>query len=325
MKKIITIIIVLSCIIGCGIWMFHSSPTTFFELSGYNLADSKFFGDSIISSNDGHLIFFDKKGNVIKEYNDVFVNWIYAIPEEGLIIAGNSNYELRKIVVDADYQIISNDILFESNNLMIDPTIMKTKSGKWILSYVEVQGAVNNADINSENGLYTVHVYESNDLIEWRQMGDIVSENNNIEDGDMFESDGKIYYLYEKETFDKMPSEICMKCSEDECRSWSEERIVIPADGDNEMAGVFVNKNKINLYYSSDLNNPGMSYNGAVIYKAQYDIDFYNEKINMPINISENGGILLYDIYVKGNRLYFLYSRNYLTENTLVYGVREYD
>lgn len=325
MKKKFMVLVLACAVIGCGIWRFCPNPTIFFELSEYNLADSKLFGNVVVSSNSGHLIFFDKKGNVIKEYEAIYANWIYAIAEEGIIVVANSKYELRKIIVDAKYNVISNDILFTSDNLMIDPTIMRMKNGQWILSYVEIQGTVNNADVNSENGIYTVHVFKSSDLIEWEKMTDIVSEKKNIEDGDMFECNGKIYYLYEKEILDKMPSEICMRYSEDGCTSWSNERVVIPANGDNEMAGIVVDGDKIILYYSSDLEKPGLSYNGASAYKAIYDLDFLNEEINIPVDIPENQGILLYDIYLADNKLYFLYARNYLTENTLVFGEREYD
>ena len=173
------------------------------EFSDYALTDSKFFGDVIMSGNNGHLIFLDKEGNILKEHEDVLVNWICGDAQAGVIIAGNVQYELRKIEVDSEYNVISNKVLFKSEYLMIDPTIVQLEDGTWILSYVEIQGTVNNADANCENGVYTVYVYKSRDLCQWEFVSNPVSEKRNIEDGDMFELDEKVYYLYEKESLDK--------------------------------------------------------------------------------------------------------------------------
>lgn len=289
-----------------------------FGAKAHTLSDSKFYKNAIVSGSSGHLIFFDKDSMILREYEDILVNWIYTIPEENLIIACNGNRELRKIVVDSQYNVLSNDVLFESENLMIDPTIVKTSKGQWILTFVEVQGTVNNANANVENGRYTVHAYQSQDLIEWEQIGDIVSENHNIEDADMFELDGWLYYIYEKEKLDKKPSEICMKYSDDEGGTWSEEKIVVPADGDNEPAGIIIEGEEIHLYYSSDFENPGTSYNGASIYKAVYNKDFSEGEINIPVKALKGGGILLYDVCKGEDGMYFLYSKNYLTENLLI-------
>lgn len=318
MKKI-NILFFICCILSaCGIRSFRSNPSVHLELNGYNLADSKLFNDAILSSNNGHLIFFDFNGSIIKEYEDVLVNWSYAYPEEGLIIAGNWNKEIRKIVLDKDYEVISNDILFASDCLMIDPTIIKTDQGKWILSFVEIQGNINNSDENEENGVYTVHVYDSDDLINWNKISEIVSVNNNIEDGDMLEYNGRIFYLYEKESFDKKPSEICIKYSEDEGRTWSKEEIIVEGIADNEMASAWIEDDYLILYYSSDIENAGESYNGAKIYRAQFNLDDSDSKSFIPVDIQENEGVLLYDVYKCNNENRYLYSRNYLTENILV-------
>ena len=316
-KNAIVIVLVLITIIY-GIRSIRPNPSACFELSEYNLADSKFFGDTIISSNNGHLIFFDFKGNIIKEYEDVFVNWICSYPEEGLIIAGNSNKEIQKITIDNNYNIVSIDVIFTCENLMIDPTIIKTDSGKWILTYVEIEGNVNNADENEENGLYTVHSYSSDDLNDWKRLSDIVSEHNNIEDGDMIEYNNCLFYLYEKESFDKKQSEICIKYSEDRGETWSEEKIIIEGIADNEMAAVKIEDNCLILYYSSDVENVGERYNGAKVYKAQFDLELSNSEAFIPIDFEENEGVLLYDVYEKNTGNKYLYSRNYLTENTLI-------
>ena len=289
-----------------------------FGAKAHTLLDSKFYKNAIVSGSSGHLIFFDKDSMILREYEDILVNWIYTIPEENLIIAGNGNRELRKIVVDSQYNVLSNDVLFQSVNLMIDPTIVKTSDGKWILTFVEIEGTVNNADANVENGRYTVHAYCSQNLTEWEKMGDIASEKHNIEDADMFELDGCLYYIYEKEKLDKKPSEICMKYSDDEGGTWSEEKVVVPVDGDNEPAGIIIEGEEIHLYYSSDFENPGTSYNGASIYKAVYNKDFSEGEINIPVKALKSGGILLYDVCKGEDGMYFLYSKNYLTENLLI-------
>lgn len=318
MKKI-SILFIICCILSaCGIRSFRSNPSVHLELNGYNLADSKLFDDVILSSSGGHLIFFDFNGNIIKEYEDVPVNWMYALPEAGLIIAGNSNKEIRKIKMDSDYTILSNDIIVTSENLMIDPTVIKIEEGNWLLTYVEIEGNVNNSDINSENGLYTVHLLESEDLMVWNEISVIVSQNNNIEDGDMFEYKNRLFYLYEIETYDKRPSRICMKYSEDQGISWSNEIILIPDNADNEMAASWIEDDWLILYYSSDLNEPGASYNGAEVYKAEFKLDFSETELSIPVDIAESEGILLYDVKKEKDDIRYLYSRNYLTENILV-------
>ena len=198
------------------------------------------------------------------------------------------------------------------------PTIIKMQSGKWILTYIEIDGNINNADENEENGLYTVQVYGSDDLNHWDKISEIVSEHRNIEDGDMIEYDGRLFYLYEKESFDKKPSEICIKHSEDEGRTWSKEEIIINEIADNEIASAWIEDECLILYYSSDMENVGESYNGAKVYKAQFNLVYSDSKTFIPVDIQENEGVLLYDVYKYNTENKYLYSRNYLTENILV-------
>lgn len=325
LRKIFAIIVValLFALTGCASWnggTSDSGNTTLFEITGKKISDSKLYNDVIISGNSGHLIFFNKKGGVIKEYPDVHVNWIYAQPDEGFIIAGNGDKEIRKITFDNHENITGNEVLFTSSNLLIDPIVFKASDDQWILTYTEIEGTVNNADPAVANGVYTVRCFATRDFKTFTPLSDIVHDNHNIEDGDIVENAGKLYYIYEKETLDKAPSALCAKSSSDGGKTWSDPVELVPAKADNEPASVFVNDDgSFTLYYSSDYADVGKTYNGASIYRADFTADLTQTDSYVPVDIGESGGILLYDVEKEQDgKMLYLYARNYLTDNTLV-------
>ena len=54
-----------------------------FRLEHFGNGDAKFFCDGIITGK-GHLMLLGLDGNIKKEYDDLAVNWIDGIEEEGL-------------------------------------------------------------------------------------------------------------------------------------------------------------------------------------------------------------------------------------------------
>ena len=73
------------------------------------------------------------------------------------------------------------------------------------------------------------------------------------------------------------------------------------------------------MYYSSDKENPGNSYNGASAYVAFFDENFeklveYDEKIRM----RDNFGIRLYEVKKIQDEVYFMFAQNYMTDKDFV-------
>lgn len=175
-----------------------------------------------------------------------------------------------------------------------------------------------NADSNAANGTYTVHTYTSKDLKNWEYHSDILTCQNNLEDGDILYENGILYYVFEKEMYDKGPSSLNVISSADGGFTWSGEKEILPADADHEPAACLPDKSSYTLYYSSDSQNPGKSYASASVYKIKLDREFTPSASAVPIDLQEKQGILLYDVSIKNKESYFLYSQNYLTDNRLI-------
>ena len=154
-----------------------SSIETLCTITTPKMGDSKLFFDKILASTDGHLILFNFDGSIFKEFTNIPTNWIYPCESEHFVIAGNFNNEIRMVQFNEDYSVKSDKVLFRSSNLMIDPVILKA-DGKYLLTYTEIEGNVNNGDPSVENGVYMVRCYESQDLETWNKVSD------------MFEKDG---------------------------------------------------------------------------------------------------------------------------------------
>lgn len=311
--------IILALVVFIGGCSDKNENKILFEIKDKKITDSKFYNQDIVSGIDGHLVFLNESGNIIKEYPDVKVNWIYAYPEEKLLAIANNNQEVRIIKLNENYDILSDDLIVSTENLMIDPTIIKTQNGKWILTITEIIGSVNEADINKQNGNYTIKCFTSDNLNDWQYITNIISDNRNLEDGDIYEFNSTIYFLFERESRDKNPSGIFLKSSLDGGYTWSNEKELVPSVADNEMSTLIKNNNGYTLYYSSDYGNVGKSYNIAKIYTASFDQDFNAINLYNLLDIDEKNGIRLYDVAQidKESKLY-LYSKNYLTENRLV-------
>lgn len=285
-------------------------------ISKMHNGDAKFYKDKIVTSVDSVLTLVDGKGQ-IRKYPGVCANWIDTIEEKNLLVYGNGRKEIGLVRFDEKDDVLSDETLFQGDNLKIDPTISENE-GEYYLTFTEIKGTVNNADPDKRNGEYTLHLYRSKDLKKWEHISDIARENNNIEDVDIVFDGGKMMAVYEKEIIDKGKSSIVLKCSEDKGCSWSEEKVLLEHEADQEPAVFEKADNGWRLYYSSDIAASGETYMGASTYYASFDPEFGLKEKDKPIRSGTKKGILLYDVRRRHGKTRLLYSRNYLTDCDLV-------
>lgn len=278
--------------------------------------DAKFYNDRIITHVNGILTCIDFSGNIV-QYNDTYVHWIDAIDKEGIIIYGNWNNEIGCIRLDEDYNLIANNVIIKSDNLMIDPTITKVNN-EYYITFTEIIGTINNADVNVENGEYIARFYKSHDLQNWSYVSDIIDVRHNVEDVDFFQNYNDIYVVYELEEIDKGKSSVMVKKSSDQGVTWGEPVELLSCDSDHEPASIKMVDDKYYLYYSCDKDNIGMSYMGAKAYYAVYDQSFCCIEKDCDIITETKQGILLYDVTEINDKNYFLFAADYLTTCDMV-------
>lgn len=278
--------------------------------------DAKFYKDSIVTSVDSVLTIVDRRGHS-RRCPGVCANWIDTIEEKSLLVYGNGRKEIGIVHFDEKENVLSDETVFKSENLMIDPTISENE-GDYYLTYTEIKGMVNNADPDKRNGEYTLHLYRSEDLKKWEHISDITRDNNNIEDVDIVFDKGKIIAVYEKEAIDKGKSAVVIKSSFDKGRTWGDEKVLLDPEADQEPAVFEKEDGGWRLYYSSDITFKGESYMGASAYYATFDSEFRLKEKNKPIHSRTRKGVLLYDVRRRHGKTRLLYSRNYLTDCDLV-------
>lgn len=308
-----------------GVYFVFFNGSEGFFLKKYANADAKFYNEYIITSVDEGVRMLDFDGKVVKSYEGLKASWMYAYPEEGLVIYSNHDNETHLLKLDENMDMVSDEVIMTTDFLAIDPTICKVND-TYLVTHTTIDGTINNPDPNGDNGIYTLQLYASKDLEAFEHRTTIISEKHDIEDIDMVYRDGKLYCVYEKENYDKGPSKICMKVSEDEGMSWSEETILVENGGDNEPSCLIREYDGYRLFYSSDKERPGESYNGASAYSAFFDADFvhlpeYDEKVDMKDNLS----IRLYEVYAKDGRLYLMFAHDYMTDKDFVLRSIEYE
>lgn len=284
-------------------------------------SDVKFIKGKLLNTERGTLTsIMNLDGSEYRTYPELDAYWTYVLEDgENLLIAyTNEKQELGLVCMDSDYRIQWNRILFTMGNLTIDPAIVKTSQG-YLLTATEIFGTVNNADPNVENGTYSVHSWFSTDLEEWNRLGDILNEQNDLEDIDLLEKDGIVYLVYEKEELDKGNSAIQLVTSSDSGASWSQPVELLAADSDHEPAAFMWEGDQFLLYYSSDQENPGQSYMGGKAYYAVFDRDLNCKSKDNELKNLAQGGILLYDISLEDDSSgMILYAEDYLTTGSLV-------
>ena len=295
----------------------NNNTKQLFELSKLHNGDAKFFGDNIITSVSGKLNIYGLHGNHIKEYTDVKTNWLDSYFDERLIIYGNFNKEIGIVSLDTNYNIITNNIIIKSDNLLIDPTINKI-DGKYYITVTEIKGTVNNSDATTENGEYWIHLYVSDDLVSWHHIADIEHMKNNLEDIDFMCFDDVMYAVYEVEKLDKKDSAIIMRSSYDKGKTWSESKVLLEADCDHEPVGIYRDSDKYILCYSCDKDDVGKSYMGGRTYYSVFDSKWNCIKKDINIATESEKGILWYDYMIFNDIEYFLFSKDYFSTCDMV-------
>ncbi len=130
-------------------------------ISSKKTGDSKLWKDKIISSTSGHLILFDFNGSIVREYLDLEADWIYPLENSDFIIGGNFNNEVFSFSLDSDGNVLEYHNILTSDNVMIDPTVVQMDD-TYLFTCTEIEGVVNNSNLNIENGTYTIHTYTLN-------------------------------------------------------------------------------------------------------------------------------------------------------------------
>ncbi len=293
-----------------------SQKTTLFKLDNLHNGDAKFYADNyIVTSINGKLNIIDFDGNIVKTFDDINVNWLSVESSSQTIIYANFNNEVGILQLDSQLNIAYSNIIAKAQNLSIDPTITKIDN-TYFITYTEIDGTVNNGSSGTPNGIYTVKLYSSDDLINFHYITDVISDNHNIEDLVSLNINGTYLLFFEREILDKQSSSLEVIYSDDMGEHWSNPQILCQADSDNELGNILFKNNKFIMYYSSDILNPKASYDGASIFVKYFDKDF--NLISKSASIEPFEYTLLYDVLEYNNALYFVYSEKYSTESNLV-------
>lgn len=161
-------------------------------------------------------------------------------------------------------------------------------------------------------------MYKSINGVEWEYVTNICSYANNLEDVELFDYNGKLGILYEKEMLDKGKSGIYVQIAENEDFTlWDSPKELLSPNYDNEPASLVIEGNQIILYYSSDKNDPGASYMGGNVYMAYFTEDFAIKEKDIQIETDTTKGVLLYDVKESDDKLEFLAALNYLSSNDM--------
>lgn len=287
------------------------------EIENLHNGNAKFYNDNIITTVDGKLTMLDAEGNIIFK-SGIAANWVNCIDKEGLIIYCNSQHVTGIAHVDNNNHITSYNNIMETDNLQIDPAIINV-NGTYFATVTEIEGPVDNYSTKSKYGIYTIHLYKSENLSDWTFVRDIVSENRNLEDVELFYENNSLYILYERERTERGKSEIYIAKSTDLSGTvWEEPKFILPADCDHEPAAIFKSKEGYTVFYSCDKNNPEQSYMGAEIMYAEFDNDFNIIQKDIKVSTKTITGILLYDVKLKDDKYYFLFSKNHFSDYSLI-------
>ena len=73
------------------------------------------------------------------------------------------------------------------------------------------------------------------------------------------------------------------------------------------------------IFYSSDKENPGASYNGASAYSAFFDADFVHiPELDEKVDMKDTLSVRLYEVKKTEDKLYLMYAHNYMTDKDFV-------
>tara|TARA_R110001592_G_scaffold363111_1_gene680552 strand:- start:31576 stop:32463 length:888 start_codon:yes stop_codon:yes gene_type:complete len=238
-------------------------------------------------------------------------SWLDIIEDNGSILCVTASFQDKSLrLYKIDMQSLNVNLIATvqqfDEQLIIDPTLLKVEDN-YFITYTQIKGNINNGDTKKTNGHYEVVLLESKDLIHWKKISSIVSENTNIEDGFLSYDAGmkSLFFLYEEEVFDHKESAIKIKKSIDGGAHWEKPITLLSATADQEPAAIFSCNEKKYLFYSSDADNLGASYYGAKGYISSFSGSNYRpEQIDVRLKLDD--GIILYDVMLHNNKMHFL-------------------
>ncbi|MDO4805022.1 MAG: hypothetical protein Q4A32_09420 [Lachnospiraceae bacterium] len=332
MKRIprLVFVLILSCFIalsGCGAEK-ETKAELVFRFYRSAAGDAKLMSKKILMTciNRKLISLNFETGEVIN--TDIESDWLSVLPEENLVIYTNHHYELGVVHLNDDGSVRNQEVILtnDSADFMIDPAIIKI-DGMYYITLTFLNGTMNASEFDDENGQYTINCYCSKDLKRLEYLGRVTSEYRNLEDVKLAYNDGKLYIVYEKETKDKSNSSIMMSVSKDLGRTWAVPKTILDCVADQEPAGLVKTEKGWNLYYSSDVENPGQSYDGASAYIAKLSEDLTVEKKDIFVSLAtpvtsdtetnQKGGILLYSVESFDGRTYYAYSEDHASADNL--------
>ncbi len=289
---------------------------TLFKIDNLHNGDVKFYDNKYIVGNDnGTLGIFDFNGQRVRKYDDIKLNWLSVEDTDNIIIYANSNKEVGILKLDDSLNIILNEIIMRNDKMTIDPTILKIND-TYFITVTTINGTINNSNPDKDNGIYSVDLYKSKDLLNWTHIDTIIRDNHNIEDLAAMNVNGTYYIFFEREIVDKGNSSLEVIFSNNKGTKWSSPKILCKAEADNELGNIIFYKNKFILYYSSDYLNKGTSYEGASIFVKYFDKNF--ENASSPKVYTEFSSTLLFDVLKSDNSLYIVYNEHYMTQSNMV-------
>jgi len=290
-----------------------------FKMDKLHNGDAKLIMDNtVITHIGGKLSFISDKGIVLKKYEDISINWFDVDKKSRIIIYANAKKEVGIIKYDNDYNILSNNVIMTfDDELVIDPSLCRIKDN-YFITLTHIIGTVNNSNPDVQNGNYKITLYSSKDLASWKEVSTVISADNNLEDIDLNYYNRNLCLTYERENLDKSNSEINMITSDNFGLNWNKSTTLIENNADNEPASLNFRNNHYYLYYSSDIEKPHSSYEGAKAYVQEFDKGFKKTSKRRKLNLKHNDGDLLYDVSVKDNSIYCLFTEKYITESNLI-------
>lgn len=290
--------------------------STVFKIDKLKNGDAKFYNDKYIATQvDGKFMMIDFQGNVVKTYDDIQVKWFSVEPGDKTIVYSNVQKQLGILVLDDNLNIVKNQRIATYDNLVIDPTIINI-NGTYYVTYTSIDGIVNNKNAQKENGNYTVELLKSDDLENFSYVGKVMEDKHNLEDIVAMKFRDRYLLIYERETVDRGDSTLEEISSENGGVTWSQPKVICEPDGDNELGNILTYNDKYYVYYSSDTENRGASYDGAEIYVKVFDRDF--DVLEDAQRIDGVNSALLYDVKKSGDSVYFIYTEEYSTDSNLV-------
>ncbi len=287
-----------------------------YRLNGLKNGDAKFYDGSIVCTNvDNAFTLIDYKNDIKTTLRDVRVNWFSVEKTDKIIVYSSFDRQIGILKLDDKLNVKENNVVISSKLLPIDPSITKI-GDKYYITVTYIDGAVNNSDKDKENGLYTVAMYSTEDLLNWEHLGNIIEDRHNLEDVITCFENGRLYVFYEREEYDKGSSSLEGIYSDDRGISWSEPKVFRKADADNELGNIEPDNGRFTVYYSSDAENKGMSYDGGEIYVQHMDYEL--NALDAPKKYEGCEGALLYDTKTEDDTTQFLCAEKYITEGNFV-------